>query len=109
MSGGALPVFLTGKPTWTVAPPNDQRDRQSAKPVYFVAQPGGGPWPNSQADDGGAIPVRVVADLATAHGSDQGADSSAIPVWDAGGPPSGPPFSDDPRSHNAAVPVWRTN
>lgn len=106
LEAGAIPVCIVPRPTWTGQPPSSQTDAQSAKPVYFVPQPGGGPWPNSQADDGGACPVRVVADLATAAGSDQSHDSAALPVWDAGTPPT-PPFHTDARSPNSATPVWR--
>jgi hypothetical protein len=109
LAAGALPVFIVPRPTWIGKPPSNQKDPESAIPVYFVAQPTTpGGWPNAQNDANAAEPVRVVAGLGTGHGSDQGVDRNAFPVWDAGGPPS-PPFSDDPRSHNAAVPVWKTN
>lgn len=58
----------------------------------------------------GAIPVRVVASPGTSHGSNQGSDANAIPVFVvANGPAKANAYPNTITNAGAAIPVWRIN
>jgi hypothetical protein len=80
--------------------PNDRTNPAGAIPVYIEAGPVGKAIPvvfeaPPTTPNAGPIPVRVVAAPGTLHGSDQGIDANAIPVYASVSP--------------KAMPVWRIN
>lgn len=88
---GAIPVYLVSQPTISALFPNDQ-----GTSVAGVNQ--------------GAIPVRVVASPGTAHGSNQGVDANAIPVFVvAGGESKSKTYPNAITNAGGAIPVWRVN
>jgi hypothetical protein len=75
--------------------PNARNNPAGAIPVYTVAGPPGVPITVVAAPttpNAGAVPVRFVGAPGTAHGSDQGIDANAVPVYTSSSP--------------KAMPVW---
>jgi hypothetical protein len=110
-SAGAIPVYLVSQPNngpW----PNAQSMANGAIPVVFVSQPSSGQWPSDQSKAGGAIPVRVVS-APTGNGpfsDDRGANTGAIPVWDATSLPAhATTYPNAQNKAGGAIPVWRVN